>query len=299
MSGSRKLGRGLNSLLATRHAAEPEREGGARWVAVDQLVPNRDQPRKDLEKGLDALAESIRRHGVMQPILVAAVPSGGFEILAGERRWRAAKLAGMRSVPVLIRDAPLSESDRLELALIENIQREDLNPIERAVACRQLLERYSLTQEEVAARLGLERSTVANLIRLLDLPAEIQGAVSRETISAGHARALLRLNGHPQQAKVLARMVREGWSVRQAEEVCAALAAARPAPMRQSRPRHPPWVQDLQERVTRSLGMRSEIRLFRKGGGQVVLHFQNLDELDRFAQRLSLPSEGAELLGRT
>lgn len=299
MSSGKKLGRGLNSLLGARHAEADTGAAGPDWIPVEHLVPNRVQPRADAEQNLDALAESIRRHGIMQPIVASPLGADRYEIIAGERRWRAARQAGLQRVPVILRETVQTDLDRLELALIENVQREDLNAIERARACRQLLDVHHLTQEDVAVRLGFERSTVANLVRLLELPPAIQEAVSRETLSAGHARALLRLNGHPRQTAVMEQMVREGWSVRQAEETCARLAQGGGAtPTHFARPRNPAWVRDLQERLTRRLGLRTELRLHRKGGGRIVLHFQGLEELDAVTQRLGLPSEADELLER-
>ncbi len=292
---ARKLGRGLDSLL-TRGPAEAA-AGGPAWVPLDALEPNPQQPRKDLERGLASLAESIARHGVMQPILVTpAEEDGKYRILAGERRWRASRLAGLKQVPVLIREAVGDAAMSLELALIENLQREDLDPIERALACQELLETHGLTQEEVARRLGYERSTVANLVRLLELPLEIQEHVSRGTLSAGHARALLRLQGRPEQGRILKAALAEGWSVRQTEAACKAAAEGRSRPVRKARPRKPAWANRLQEEITRRLGLRAEVKLLRRGGGQVVLHFADLDELDALARTLELPDEAGELL---
>ncbi len=202
---SKRLGKGIGSLLSNKHATDSLGGDGKLWVSRDEIRPNREQPRIALDKGVERLAESLRRHGMMQPILVTHRPEGGYEILAGERRWRAAELAGMKSVPVILREGTLSGDERLELALIENVQREDLDSIEKARGCSRLMTEYQLTQEEVALKLGYQRSTVANLVRLLDLPIEIQHDVSRETISAGHARALLQLRDSPLQVPGLAR----------------------------------------------------------------------------------------------
>ena len=293
---TRKLGKGLESLLSSHHAQEAPLQAGASWIPVGNLSPNRVQPRQDLNRGLERLAESIRRHGILQPIVVTALGGDRYEILAGERRWRAAQIAGLKSVPVLVREATRTDAERLELALIENVQREDLDPIERARACRRLVSEFQLTQEEVARGLGYERSTVANLVRLLDLPAEIQQAVSRETITAGHARALLRGSGLPAQAELFRRLVDEDWSVRATEEACKKAAGGKLEPVHRARPRQPAWVSDLQEKITRGAGLRTELRLRRGGGGRVVFHFLDLDELDRFAQHFSLKDEADELL---
>ncbi len=298
MNQPRKLGRGLGSLLATRHGQEatPAAGEGPLWVDWALLHPSREQPRKAVDKGLEGLAESLRRHGMMQPILVTRREDGQFEILAGERRWRAAQIAGMKSVPVLERADPASPGERLELALIENIQREDLDPIERAFACRRLMEEHGYTQERVAERLGFQRSTVANLVRLLELPEELQADVSRETITAGHARALLQLQNSPLQADAKKRMVEEGLSVRQAEELCKQWATQGATPKHRARPRKPAWVGDLQEKLSRQLGVRAELLLLARGGGKLILHFRDLDELDRVARGLGGPSEAAELM---
>jgi len=293
---TRKLGKGLDSLLSTQHAKESKPQGGASWIPVGNLTPNRVQPRQDLKRGMEQLAESIRRHGIMQPIVVTALEGDRYEILAGERRWRAAQMAGLKSVPVLVREATRSDAERLELALIENIQREDLDPIERAKACQRLLADYELTQEQVAQGLGFERSTIANLVRLLDLPEEIQDAVSRETITAGHGRALLRVAGMPAQAELFRRVVDEDWSVRQTEAASKKAAEGKLEPAHRPRPRQPAWLSDLQEKITRGTGLRTELRLHRRGGGRVVFHFQDLDELDRFTQDLRLQEEVDELL---
>jgi ParB family chromosome partitioning protein len=202
----------------------------------------------------------------------------------------------MKSVPVLERAEPANLGERLELALIENIQREDLNPIERALACQRLIQEHGYTQERVAERLGYQRSTVANLVRLLELPAELQADVSRETISAGHARALLQLQGTPLQEEAKRRIVEEELSVRQAEHLCKTWAENGATPRYHARPRKPSWLADLQEKLTRELGVRAELSLHAKGGGKLVLHFQDLDQLDRLAQRFGGVTEAQELL---
>ena len=296
MSTRPKLGKGLNSLLSNRHATESVDGDGRRWAQIDTLRSNSEQPRKALERGLEALSESLRRHGMMQPIVVTETEDGSFEILAGERRWRAARMAGLKSVPIVVREGVRDGGERLELALIENIQREDLDAIERALACERLLEAYGLTQEQVAERLGYQRSTVANLVRLLELPTDIQEDVSRETITAGHARALLRLQGLPIQKEAWKSIKADGLSVRAAEELCAKLEAGKREPKHRARPRKPAWAQDLQEKLSRAVGTRTELKLHARGGGRLVLHFSDLDELDRVTQGLGLRSEVDELL---
>jgi ParB family chromosome partitioning protein len=297
MATSRKLGKGLGSLLATRHASESAEAGGPLWVEVSQLLANTQQPRKDTQKGLKGLADSLRRHGMMQPIIVTAAGDSMYEILAGERRWRASKMAGFQRVPVIVRGAISSEAERLELALIENIQREDLDPMERAQACKELIRNNGLSQEEVAERLGYERSTVSNLLRLLELPEAMREAVSRETISAGHGRALLRVNGMPEQKRIYDAIVKEGLSVRATEKACKAASAGGLGAKHKARPKKPAWVMELQEKIGRKVGAKTEITLKRRAGGRIVIQFQDLADLDRLAGLLDLPSEADELLG--
>lgn len=293
---SKRLGKGIGSLLSNRHATDSVGGDGKLWVSRDDLQPNSEQPRLAVDKGIERLAESLRRHGMMQPIVVTMRPEGGYEILAGERRWRASELAGMKSVPVILREGTLSGDERLELALIENIQREDLDSIEKAKGCARLMSEYKLTQEDVATKLGYQRSTVANLVRLLELPAEIQADVSRETITAGHARALLKLQGTPLQAQAWQEIKAGEMSVRGTEKLCATLSKGERAPKHVARNAKPAWAAELQDKLTRSLGLRAEIKLHARGGGKLVLHFAELDDLDRLVQSVDMPSEMEELL---
>ncbi len=295
MATQRKLGKGLGSLLSNRQGSD--QEGGPLWLAVEELAPSDQQPRMDLERGLQGLAESLRQHGMMQPILVTRDAEGNYRILAGERRWRAAQLAGMKRVPVLVREGVQDAGERLELALIENVQREDLDPIERAQACRRLLDEHGYTQELVAERLGFQRSTVANLVRLLDLPEEVQADVSRGTLTAGHARALLQVPDPNLRDEARRRIAEDRLSVRQAEELCRRMAKKGAAPPRhRPKPRKPAWVADLQEKLARHLGLRTELHLKVRQGGKLVLHFQDLEELDRLVRSLGLENREADEL---
>jgi len=296
MTSQKRLGKGIGSLLSNRHAQDNETGDGRLWVPVEDLQPNPEQPRVALDKSVERLSESLRKHGMMQPIVVTRDAQGQYQILAGERRWRAAQLAQMKSVPVVLREGSLSGEELLELALIENIQREDLDAIEKAKGCARLADTYKLTQEEIAERLGYQRSTVANLVRLLDLPDHIQEDVSRETISAGHARALLKLQGNPVQDQAW-REVRAGEvSVRETEQLCARLAKGERPPKHAANPRKPAWANDLQERLSRRLGAKAELKLHARGGGKLILHFQEVDQLDQLSKDLGLHDEVSELL---
>lgn len=205
------LGKGLSALIPTG----PERERLLE-IPIDEINPNPYQPRKSLgEESLEELANSIRQHGLLQPIIVRKVDDR-YEIVAGERRYRAAKMAGLQKVPAIVKE--VSDEESMEYALIENLQREDLNPIEAASALKLLMERFGLTQEEVADKIGKNRSTVANLLRLLKLPEEIQNMVSEGKISMGHARALLSLDNPEEQKKLALEIVNRSLSVREVEK---------------------------------------------------------------------------------
>ncbi len=223
----RRLGRGLAALLGEQ-ASVVVAEESLRALATDDVHPNPHQPRQRVdESALGALAESIRRHGVVQPVVVRPREAGGYELIAGERRWRAAGLAGLDQIPAIVRDADLGT--RLELALVENLLREDLSPIEVAQACATLVEDFGQTQQDVAARLGRSRPAVSNLLRLLELPEEIQDMIDRGELSEGHGRAILMADGPRAQRLLAERVVRECLSVRQTEQL-ARQVARRPRP---------------------------------------------------------------------
>lgn len=296
MTTQKRLGKGIGSLLSNRHAQDNEAGDGRLWVPVGELQANPEQPRVALDKSVERLSESLRKHGMMQPIVVTRDAQGQYQILAGERRWRAAQLAQMKSVPVVLREGNLSGEEMLELALIENIQREDLDAIEKAKGCSRLAGTYGLTQEEIAERLGYQRSTVANLVRLLELPEHIQEDVSRETISAGHARALLKLQGAEVQDQAWREVRGGGHSVRDTEQLCARLAKGERPPKHKENVRKPAWANELQEKLSRHLGAKAELKLHARGGGKLVLHFQEVDQLDRLTQNLGLRDEVSELL---
>jgi ParB family chromosome partitioning protein len=290
-----RLGKGIGSLLSNRHATESVASDGKLWVNHQDLRPSSEQPRVHTERGVEKLAESLRRHGMMQPIIVTIDGDGKYEILAGERRWRAAAIAKQSKVPVIIREGRLSGEERLELALIENIQREDLDPIERASACKRLLDNHQLTQQQVADRLGYKRPTVANLIRLLDLPADLQADVSRGTLSAGHARAMLQIGDETGLARAKKEIIDGALSVRATESLCKSIAAGSLGPSHRARPAKPAWAAELQEKLSRKLGCRAEMKIHARGGGKVVLHFSDLDSLDSVVQGLGLSDEADEL----
>ena len=280
MSERRGLGRGLDSLLSRkRPESEEETDGGVSGVPVDRVAKNPFQPRKDFaEEEIRELAASIKRNGLLQPIVVRKVQDG-YQLVSGERRLRAMKLAGIAEIPVVVRD--VADNEMLTLALVENLQREDLNPIEKAEGFKSLADRFGLTQEAIAEHVGLDRSTVANLLRLLELPDAVKDDVSRGTVSMGHARALLALPDPARQIEVSLLVKDRGLSVRQVER----LVTAEKAPVEKRS--KTPQALDLETRLRERLGSRVEVKE-RNGRGRLVLHFANLDDLDRILAVLGI-----------
>src|SRR2546422_2064289 len=214
MAQRKALGRGLNALLGTSDLDSDADQ--LRAIDIDRVLPNAHQPRKNFDEGaLNELADSIREHGVVQPVVVCALKDGFFQLVAGERRWRAAQRAGLLRIPAVIREA--SEHASLEIALIENLQREDLNPIEEAQAYERLITEFGMTQEEVARRVGKNRTTVSNMLRLLRLPPEVQQWLRENRLTTGHAKALLSLSDLSAMVDSARKIIQGGFSVRQAE----------------------------------------------------------------------------------
>ncbi len=269
------LGRGLDALLPE----SSDTEGGVRLISVTELDPNPSQPRRGFdESALRALADSILEAGVLQPLLV--VEQGGrFRIVAGERRFRAARIAGLDAVPCIVRD--MTQREQMEAALIENIQREDLNPMEEAAAVRQLMDDFSYTQEQAAKRLGKSRPVIANLLRLLNLPESVRQDVAAGRLSAGHARVLAGLSDEKLQAALAERVIREGLSVRALEKLAAAPA---PAPKPAPKPL-PLELRDMESRMQQTFGLRTQFKGSRKKG-RIILQYYSEDELDRLYQCL-------------
>jgi ParB family chromosome partitioning protein len=276
------LGKGLSALIPeTPDLAAPTLE-----LDIDLLAPNRLQPRtRPNDAKLAELAASIKSHGIIQPIVVRRTDTG-YQIIAGERRWRAAQLAGMRRVPVTIREVPKGDESRLlELALIENIQREDLNPIEEAQAYRRLLHEFRLTQEQVAAAVGKDRATVANYLRLLKLPDDVRRAVAAGELSMGHARALLALDDAPNTSRSARDIIKRGLSVRATERLVARLAQGKGSHKAVARATDV-HTKAAEERLSIALGTRTRIVRARRGG-TIVIAFTNEDELQRLFEKLT------------
>jgi ParB family chromosome partitioning protein len=285
------LGRGLDALIpsapARREADERPRASGE--LALSEIAPNPDQPRRRFDDGeLERLAESIRRHGVLQPVVVRRAPAGAakpYELVVGERRWRAAQRAGRAAIPALVQD--VEPQDLLEVALVENVQRRDLNPIELAHAFRALLA-AGHTQDEVGQRVGLDRSTVANHLRLLELPKELQEDVELGSLSVGHAKALLSLVNPERRRHLRDRIVAEALSVRAAEALARSLAApsaARKPAATASDAKPDPNLRQLVEQLQAHLLTRVRIE-GASGHGRIEIHFHGPEELDRLARMI-------------
>ncbi len=270
------LGKGLDALL-------PDRGSEVIEIEVGKVFPNENQPRKVFkDDALKELAASIKEKGVLQPVIVSRVGDGTFRLIAGERRWRASSLAGLRKIPALVKD--VSSQDAIEIALIENIQREELNPIETANAFQSLMKDFKLTQEALSDRVGKDRATVANYLRILKLPDEIKALVNEGSLTIGHAKALLSLEDKHKQIAAAKKIVREGLSVRAAEFLC----NNRTGPSQVSasvkkEKRKLPEVADLEDRLIQALGTKVSIR--HKGKkGRIEIEYYSLDELDRLLE---------------
>lgn len=276
MTEEKRLGRGFDDLVEGEISFASEE---ILQVAVESIRPNRFQPRQEISgEAFENLKGSIARNGILQPVVVRPGESG-YELIAGERRWRAACELDLEVIPVIVRQA--DDARALELALVENIQREDLNPIDRALAYRQLMNTFGLTQEEAAGRVGQERSTIANTIRLLDLPEEVQDMLRGGRISMGHARALLALRDEGAILGAAARVVEEGLSVRETE------ALSQPKRRTRARVRKPkaPEIMDLEGRLRSRLGTKVEVRPGRRRG-RIIIEYYSLDDLDRIIETI-------------
>ena len=278
------LGRGLDALFAD-NSVEEISSASAVKLSLNEIEPNKDQPRKTFdEKALSELADSIAQHGVIQPLLVRPMPDGSYQLVAGERRWRAARRAGLSEVPVVIRE--MSDSEMMELALIENLQREDLNPIEEAEGLQQLIHTYGLTQETAAARVGRSRPAIANALRLLSLPTPILELTRDGKISAGHARALLSLNDEEKMVEIADQILKKEISVREVERLAKAAAKEKKQP--ENHPlRRDTFYDEVELALTNSLGRRIKVNLNKKENrGTIEIEFFDQNDLTDLSRLL-------------
>ncbi len=279
MSQKRGLGRGLEALIPSTR--DPEQ--GFAEIEIDEIRPNPQQPRGDFDdEALAGLAESIRSLGLLQPVVVRPDPEGGYFLVAGERRWRAARKAGLSRIPAVIRTS--DDREWLTAAPVENLQRADLNPLEEAAAFQQLLEDFGLTHEEVGRRVGRSRAAITNSIRLLGLPASIQSRLASGELSAGHARALAAIEDRAFAEHVAKRAVAEGWSVRQVEDAVR-LRRGENTQAPRVREVRPAEIIELEMRLAERLGNKVRVD-FRQGKGALRIDYRSLEELEKIYRRL-------------
>jgi ParB family chromosome partitioning protein len=285
-SGRRRLGRGLAALIgdASSEFEVVERVRGIRKVAIDLIKANPKNPRRLFkEEDLEELAGSIRQHGMIQPVVVRPAPTGGsgYELIAGERRWRAAQKAGQHEIPVIIQD--VTDREAMEIAIIENVQRQDLNPLEEAMGYDQLIQEFEYTQNDLASVIGKSRSHVANTLRLLKLPEPVKEYLNEGALTAGHARALI---AAPDPAALAKRIVEEGMTVRSAETLAQATISEPHGRAKAAKPDKDADTRALEKRLSDALGLSVEIRHKPNGSGEMRLGYANLDQLDDIIRRL-------------
>ena len=307
-----RLGRGLSSLISVSHlpveaevgghppAAAPvpapapgmaavgsgQALGGPLVIPIDAIRPNPHQPRKTInEAGIAELAASLKSSGIIQPLVVRRTKSG-FEMIAGQRRWQAAKMAGLTEVPAIVRE--VDSYTQAQMALVENIQREDLNPIERAQGYRALMDQLGLTQAELAARMGEDRSGIANYLRLLDLAEPVRDMVRDGRLSLGHAKLLAGISDILEQQRLAETVTTQGLSVRNLERMLQ--DGSNGSPVRKP-PALTPHLMDLEKSLARQLGMRVQVRSGSKGRGRLILHYSSLDQFDEILQKLGAKAE--------
>ncbi|GBE04798.1 MAG TPA: ParB/RepB/Spo0J family partition protein [Nitrospirae bacterium] len=271
------LGKGLGALIPEKGKA-----GGILELDVNLIVPNAYQPRRIFrDDTLMELASSIKEKGVIQPVIVTKDTGNSFQLIAGERRWRAAKLAGLKKLPAILKEA--APSELLELALIENIQREDLNPLESAEAFQRLISDFKLTHDDLSRKIGKDRATVTNYLRILKLPSDIKRWIAEGSLNLGHAKALLQVENASAQLDIARKIIQKGLSVREAEALS---KKASSSPKAQSSKSHwkDPQIASLEDKLRQSLG--TKVRLFHKGkkGGKIEIEYYSLDELDRLLE---------------
>jgi ParB family chromosome partitioning protein len=267
------LGKGLGALI-------PEvKAHGAAEIDINNIQPSEYQPRKMFDESqLEELSLSIKSKGVLQPVIVRRADDGTYRLIAGERRWRAARMAGLKRIPAIVRD--VTEAERVELALIENIQREDLNPIETADACQRLIKDFHLTQEDLSKVLGKQRSSIANYLRLLKLPADLKDWISKGSLSMGHAKALLTLEKPIDQIQAGRKIIKKGLSVRQAETLVQRILRRKPSILKKKKD---VYITDLEEGLKRFLG--TKVRIYKgKKGGSIEIEYYSDDDLIRIIE---------------
>jgi ParB family chromosome partitioning protein len=277
------LGKGLQSLIPPKSSTTPPKAENILSLEIGKIKSNPHQPRKNFDEDrLKELADSIKEHGILQPLVVSRLKDGDFQLIAGERRLNAAKMVGLSYVPVIVRDS--SEQEKLELALVENLQRDNLNPIERAYAFKKLIDEFNFIQADVAKRMGKSREVVANALRLLDLPAEIQRAILENRLSEGHGRIILSLPDVEKKLFLFKEVLKNGMSVRQAEALAEKVKTGLSKKFK-IKTRKDPHLRDLENKLSNVLGTR--VKLTRKGKkGKIIIEFFSQDELSGIIKRI-------------
>jgi ParB family chromosome partitioning protein len=285
MAKPKGLGRGLDALLSNTDEDTPKNEGSLQTLSISDLKPGKYQPRSIMqEEALHALSQSILKQGVMQPIIVRPIGNNQYEIIAGERRWRAAKLANLNEVPVIIKNIP--DESALAMALIENIQREDLNPLEEAIGIKRLIDEFNMTHEEAADAVGKSRVTVSNLLRLLTLTKPVQDRLLSGKIDMGHARALIGLEGS-QQIMLCEEAIQKNLSVREVEALVKNLQNSYKTDKPTSSPKKTNAdVRQLEESLAETLGASVTIDAKKNGSGVLKVHYRNLEQLDEILKKI-------------
>lgn len=274
------LGKGLEALFEDNN--NTIESSGAETVKISEISPNKEQPRKDFDQAaLEQLADSIREHGVIQPLILRPISTGGYQIVAGERRYRASRMAGLTEVPAVVRE--LTDEETMEIALIENLQREDLNPIEEALGYRELMDHYHLTQEDVAKRVGKSRPVIANALRLLNLPDEVIQQVRNGALSAGHARALSGMDEDEEAIAFMKRILDQNLSVREVEKI---MAQGKEEPSRSRKPSRNSLYDEVELALTAELGRTVTVANGRKRG-TLTIEFYGMEDLKELAQKVS------------
>lgn len=295
------LGKGIRSLLqsidsdlkTSTGAIKPavvENATGINRIPVDEIEVNPKQPRRDFdEQALQELANSVKLHDIIQPITVSKLPSGKYRLISGERRLRASKIAGLTDIPAYIRQA--NDAQLLELALLENLQREDLNAMEVALSYKRMMEELDYTQEQVGERMSIDRSTVANFIRLLKLPPDIQLAVRNGELSMGHARALINVDSIDKQLYIFKEIRQKGLSVRQTEELVRNLYKQNGAVKKTSKSSLAPAFQKIEDKLASQFGTRVKLKHSRNGSGQITFDYYSLEELNKLLSQLDVSAD--------
>ena len=282
------LGRGLDALISTQDEVETSGSSSISEVAISQIEANPNQPRREFdEKALEELAESIKNFGIIQPITLRQISDDRYQIIAGERRWRATQMAGLQRIPAYIRTA--DDENMMQMALVENIQREELNPIEVALAYQHLIERYNLKQEELSEKIGKNRATIANTLRLLKLPAQVQMAIKNRQIDKGHARALLSLADPAMQVKFFKEVLEKGYSVRQIEEMVAQINAGEAVKsgkrtLQDKKVLLPEEFKVLKTKLSDFFKTKVQMTCSQQGKGKISIPFENEEELTRIIE---------------